>query len=187
MVRSTIILSAIIACIGSISAIPTPDGSLLNVASEKHIGTGEIIFNNLLNDAGSVDDAEIEDILQGIYVLSDGPDGDHGGGHGGGHGGDNGGGHGGDNGGGHGGGRPPINRPSRRPRPHRPHRPFRPDVGGGYDHVHGPGCGCMKRDNGIDLAKRAEHKHSRKANNNKGHGKNGKASMDRMDSKMNTD
>lgn len=60
MVRSTIILSAIIACIGSISAIPTPDGSLLNIASEKHIGTGEIIFNNLLNDAGSVDDAEIE-------------------------------------------------------------------------------------------------------------------------------
>ncbi|KAG2231898.1 hypothetical protein INT48_008924 [Thamnidium elegans] len=157
MVRSTILLSAIIACIGSISAIPTPDASLLDVDGGHHIGTDAITLNNVLNDAGSVNNAEVE--------------GNRG----------NGGGNRGNDG-----GRPPINRPSRRPRPHRPHRPFRPDVGGDYDHVHGPGCGCMKRDNGIDLAKRGDHKHSPKASH-KGHTKHGKATMNKMDSRINMD
>ncbi|KAI8063118.1 hypothetical protein BDF21DRAFT_402841 [Thamnidium elegans] len=185
MVRSTILLSAIIACIGSISAIPTPDASLLDVDGGHHIGTDAITLNNVLNDAGSVNNAEVEDILQGIYILSDSDnDGDRGRGDDG----DNGGGNRGNGGGNRGndGGRPPINRPSRRPRPHRPHRPFRPDVGGDYDHVHGPGCGCMKRDNGIDLAKRGDHKHSPKASH-KGHTKHGKATMNKMDSRINMD
>lgn len=69
MVRSTILLSAIIACIGSISAIPTPGGSLIDVDGGDHIGTDQITLNNVLNNAASADNAEVQGKNYSYYYF----------------------------------------------------------------------------------------------------------------------
>jgi hypothetical protein len=60
MVRSTILLSAIVACIGSISAIPTPEGTLVNVDGGHHIGADDVNINNFLNGLLSLQNAEVQ-------------------------------------------------------------------------------------------------------------------------------
>lgn len=57
MVRSTILFSAVIACIGAVSAIPTP--GLLNLDGGDFIGLNNIDAQDNLNDAVSIDNLQI--------------------------------------------------------------------------------------------------------------------------------
>lgn len=57
MVRATIIVSALVALVATVSAVP---GSLVDVRAKKHIGTGDINAQNLGSHAVHADNLRVQ-------------------------------------------------------------------------------------------------------------------------------
>lgn len=60
MVRTIILASALVALIASVSAIPTPGGSVLDIDAGEYIGTDTIDLDYLLSDAVNANDVEVK-------------------------------------------------------------------------------------------------------------------------------
>jgi membrane protein implicated in regulation of membrane protease activity len=65
MVKATFVLSALIAITAVVSAAPLLDldelleDGLLNIEAEDHIGTGEIVLEDIAENAGQINEPEI--------------------------------------------------------------------------------------------------------------------------------
>ncbi|KAG2231897.1 hypothetical protein BDF21DRAFT_467008 [Thamnidium elegans] len=64
MVRTIVIVSAVLALIATVSA-----GPLISAKADRHIGTGPITLKNIANDALQANNAHVHDALQRISVA----------------------------------------------------------------------------------------------------------------------
>ncbi|KAK4514338.1 exosome catalytic subunit dis3 [Mucor velutinosus] len=77
MVRATIFVSALFALAATVSAIPRPDGTLVDIDSGDHIGTGDLNFDNALQNVVNANNLRVQDVGYDINALSDDYDGAH--------------------------------------------------------------------------------------------------------------
>ncbi|GAN09474.1 hypothetical protein MAM1_0269d09003 [Mucor ambiguus] len=74
MVRATIFVSALFALAATVSAIPRPDGTLVDVDGGDHIGTGDLNFDNALQNVVNANDLQVQDVGYDINAISDDDD-----------------------------------------------------------------------------------------------------------------
>ncbi|KAL0144260.1 hypothetical protein V8B55DRAFT_1484981, partial [Mucor lusitanicus] len=74
MVRATIFVSALFALAATVSAIPRPDGTLVDVDSGDHLGTGDLNFGNALQNVVNANDLQVQDVGYDINAISDDDD-----------------------------------------------------------------------------------------------------------------
>ncbi|CAO3652379.1 unnamed protein product [Mucor fragilis] len=74
MVRATIFVSALFALAATVSAIPRPAGTLVDVDSGDHLGTGDLNFDNALQNVVNANDLQVQDVGYDINAISDDDD-----------------------------------------------------------------------------------------------------------------
>ncbi|KAL7316285.1 hypothetical protein PS15m_005401 [Mucor circinelloides] len=74
MVRATIFVSALFALAATVSAIPRPDASLVGVDADDHIGTGDLNFDNALQNVVNANDLQVQDVGYDINAIADDDD-----------------------------------------------------------------------------------------------------------------
>lgn len=74
MVRATIFVSAVFALAATVSAIPRPDASLVGVDADDHIGTGDLNFDNALQNVVNANDLQVQDVGYDINAIADDDD-----------------------------------------------------------------------------------------------------------------
>lgn len=74
MVRATIFVSALFALAATVSAIPRPDASLVGVDGGDHIGTGDLNFDEALQNVVNANDLQVQDVGYDINAIADDDD-----------------------------------------------------------------------------------------------------------------
>ncbi|KAL9557917.1 hypothetical protein MBANPS3_001147 [Mucor bainieri] len=73
MVRATIFVSALFALAATVAAVPRP-GTLVDVDSGDHLGTGDLNFDNALQNVVNANDLNVQDVGYDINAVSDDDD-----------------------------------------------------------------------------------------------------------------
>ncbi|CEP12623.1 hypothetical protein [Parasitella parasitica] len=70
MVRAVIFVSALVALVATVSAIPRPDSPLVDVDAGHHLGTGDLNFDEALQDVVNANDLQVQDVAYDVNAVA---------------------------------------------------------------------------------------------------------------------
>ncbi|KAI8646729.1 hypothetical protein BD408DRAFT_409644 [Parasitella parasitica] len=70
MVRAIIFVSALVALVATVSAVPRPDAPLVDVDAGDHIGTGDLNFDDALQNVVNANDLQVQDVAYDVNAVA---------------------------------------------------------------------------------------------------------------------